>query len=168
MWPLSLVILNVRGGYLDPAGHNTLHAAGLLVYFPLISTREGELPSLWLTCCGAIRQQPEQEFMPPPPVVVDEHQEAASNPSVQAAAVIAPAPLPPPPPFTSLVINGLCQSSWVIGRTSSPVKRLISTLLCGWLKAAINDVMGSARRFVFPPAAYHHRWHSVIRVRWLY
>lgn len=49
----------------------------------------------------------------------------------------------PPSPlnFTSLVINGLCQSSRVIGRTSSPVKRLISVLLCGWLKAMINNVM---------------------------
>lgn len=45
------------------------------------------------------------------------------------------------PHFTSLVINGLCQSSGVIGCTSLPVKRLISMLLCGWLKAMINTVM---------------------------
>ena len=51
---------------------------------------------------------------------------------------------PPSPPhthFTSLVINDLCQCSEVIGRTSWPVKRLISMLLCGWLKAMINNVM---------------------------
>lgn len=57
-------------------------------------------------------------------VFVDEHR-AASNPSVQPAAVITF------PHFTSLVINSLCQSSGVIGRTSSPVNRLISMLLCG-------------------------------------
>lgn len=57
-------------------------------------------------------------------VFVDEHR-AASNPSVLPAAVITF------PHFTSLVINGLCQSNGVIGCTSSPVKRLISTLLCG-------------------------------------
>lgn len=57
------------------------------------------------------------------------------NPSVEPAAVITF------PHFTSLVINGLCQSSGVIGRRSSPVKRLIRMLLCGWLKAMINNVM---------------------------
>lgn len=179
MWPLSLVILNVRkagwGGYLDSTGHNTLHGAGLLVYFPLISTREGELLSLWLTCCGVIRQQPEPElmllffFLFLLLLMSTRRQH-------QTHQYKLPQLLLPPcrhchrrrSPFTSLVINGLCQSSWVIGRTSSPVKRLISTLLCGWLKAAINNVMGSAWRFVFPPAACRHQWRSVIRVRWLY
>lgn len=62
-----------------------------------------------------------------------------SNSSLLSTAVI------PLPHFTSLVINSLCLSSWVIGRTSSPVKRLISTPLCGWLKAVINNQMGFAQ-----------------------
>lgn len=62
-----------------------------------------------------------------------------SSSSLLLAAVI------PWPHFTSLVINSLCQSSWVIGRTSSPVKRLISAPLCGWLKAIINNEMGFAQ-----------------------
>lgn len=49
----------------------------------------------------------------------------ASNSSAQSASVITLQH------FTSLVINSLCQSSGVIGRTSSPMKRLISMLLCG-------------------------------------
>ena len=57
------------------------------------------------------------------------------SPSEQTAAVITF------PHFTSSVINGLCQSSWIIGRTSPSVKRLISTRLCGWLKAMINNGM---------------------------
>lgn len=61
-----------------------------------------------------------------------------SNSSLLSATVI------PLPHFTSLVINSLCQSSCVIGRISSLVKRLISTPLCGWLKAIINNEMGFA------------------------
>lgn len=69
---------------------------------------------------------------------------------------------PPPPHFTSLVINSLCQSSRVIGRTSSPVKRLISMLLCGWLKAMINNVMALLK--ICFPVVFHNQQCLVILI----
>lgn len=84
---------------------------------------EGEnTPPMWLTCRCVISRRQQQ------------HQ---TRLSLQASTVIAAAAVSPPRPHrqpacTSLMINGPCQSSGVICRTSPPAKRLISGTIM-WL-----------------------------------